>query len=290
MTAISHPLSIPPDRPVDPATLHILQLIDGLLRNAGISYMLIGASARDLLLHHVYGRRITRATYDIDFAILVDSWDRFTETKNLLLRVPGFREDPKKLHRLLFQATPEAHDMMVDIIPFGGIEAKDRTIAWPPDAGIVMNMVAFHEVFDSSLALRISPGLTMQVSSLAGLALLKLFAWLDRRDDKDVQDLRRLLETYADAGNEERLYTEVAEELERLDFDVVLAGAYLLGRDASRIARSETRNQLSAAFDSETTSLFVKKLARSISVHEDWTEFAESLFSAFRRGLNLDLS
>jgi predicted nucleotidyltransferase len=289
MSAISRPLSINVDRPVDPATLHILQLIDGLLRNAGIEYMLVGATARDLLLHHVHGHRVTRATYDIDFAILVDSWDRFTETKAQFLEVAGFSYDAKNVQRVFFRETLDSHETVIDIIPFGGVEAKDRTIAWPPDADIVMNVAAFSEVFESSLTLSIAPDLTINVPSLAGLMLLKLFAWLDRRDDRDVQDIRRLLETYADAGNEERLYDEIADELERFNFDVVLAGGYLLGRDAAAIVQSDTRRQLTTAFNEHNTAMLVTKLARSISVHEDWTEFAQNLFSAFCHGLDSDV-
>ena len=48
-----------------------------LLRDAKIRYMLVGATARDLLLYHVFGHPVTRATYDLDFAILVDSWEQF---------------------------------------------------------------------------------------------------------------------------------------------------------------------------------------------------------------------
>jgi hypothetical protein len=52
--AVSLPVSThagSPERPVDPFTLSILELIDRLLRNAKILYMLIGAIARDLLLY-----------------------------------------------------------------------------------------------------------------------------------------------------------------------------------------------------------------------------------------------
>jgi predicted nucleotidyltransferase len=89
-------LFISPERRVDPLTLSILELLDRLLREAKIRYMLIGATARDLLLYHVFGHAVTRATYDLDFAILVDSWEQFAIVKQLFLEVPGFTDKRAK--------------------------------------------------------------------------------------------------------------------------------------------------------------------------------------------------
>jgi predicted nucleotidyltransferase len=61
MSVFSNQLFISPERPVDPFTLSILELIDRLLRDAKIRYMLVGATARDLLLYHVFGHAVTRA-------------------------------------------------------------------------------------------------------------------------------------------------------------------------------------------------------------------------------------
>ena len=54
--------------------------------------MLVGATTRDLLLYHVYGHFITRATYDLDFANHLNSWEQFANVKQLLLGVPGFTD------------------------------------------------------------------------------------------------------------------------------------------------------------------------------------------------------
>ena len=37
--------------------------------------LLVGAQARDLLLHHIHGVRIVRATTDVDLAFAVADWD-----------------------------------------------------------------------------------------------------------------------------------------------------------------------------------------------------------------------
>src|SRR6185437_2945155 len=92
MNAFSNQMSISPERPVDPFIVAILKLIDRLLQDAKILYMLVGATARDLFLHHVFGHAVTRATYDLDFAVLVDSWDQFAIVKQLFLKIPGFTD------------------------------------------------------------------------------------------------------------------------------------------------------------------------------------------------------
>jgi predicted nucleotidyltransferase len=50
--------------------------------------MLVGATARDP--RSVRGYEITRATRDLDFAFMVESWARFHEMKQMLLATPGF--------------------------------------------------------------------------------------------------------------------------------------------------------------------------------------------------------
>jgi predicted nucleotidyltransferase len=288
MSAFSNHLLISNERQVDPLTRRILKLIDGLLRTAGIPYMLVGATARDLLLYHVYGQSITRATYDLDFAIHVDSWEQFANVKQLLLRVPGFTDKGRIRQRLYYQPTGVSFETIIDIIPFGKLEAADRTIAWPPDADVVMNVAAFTDVFTSLLVVEIEEGLLIPVPSLAGLAVLKLFAWLDRQDGKDVQDIRRLLETYTDAGNEDRLYEEEADELELVGFDTVLAGAYLLGKDAQRATAPNIRSKLSSALSGKNISALVPQIARTMSTLEDRTELAATLLRQFFRGFGLN--
>jgi predicted nucleotidyltransferase len=287
MSAFSHPLSISPERPLDPTTLTILELIDRLLRKAQIPYMLVGATARDLLLYHVHGHVVTRATYDVDFAVLVDSWPQFGVVKRLFLDTPGFTDKGCNTQRLYYQPTGAEFETIIDIIPFGKLETADRTIAWPPDADIVMNVAAFSDVFRTSGTVAIRSDLLIPVPSLAGLTVLKLFAWLDRNDGKDVQDLRRLLETYTDAGNADRLYEQEAEELEFVGFDTVLAGAFLLGKDAQLITDPSARESLSAALTGQRVTALVQQIARAMNIFEDRTEASTALLREFFRGMGL---
>ena len=287
MSVFSNRLSVSPERPIDPATLSILNLIDSRFRTAKIPYMLVGATARDLLLYHVFGHDVTRATYDLDFAVLVDSWEQFAIVKRLLLDIPGFTDRGRGAQRLQYQPAGASFETVVDIIPFGKLETAERTIIWPADADVVMNVAAFSDVFDSSVGIHVRTDLSIPVASLPGLAVLKLFAWLDRHEERDVQDIRRLMETYADAGNLERLYEEEGIELARVNFDVTLAGAYLLGKDAQRITQETVRTRLSVALSGKQLNALVFQLARTISVLDDRTESAEALLDGLCRGMGL---
>lgn len=271
--------------PVDPLTRQILQAIDEILRSGRIPYMLVGATARDLLLHHVYGFRITRGTYDLDFALMVESWRRFEEANALLLDVPGFKDDRREAQRLLYSPPGTTMEIKIDIIPFGKLETEDGRIQWPPEGDTVMNVAAFGDVFSHSISVQVDENLIIPVSSLPGLAILKLYAWLDRRDDRDVADLLRLFETYADAGNIDRLYEEEDEELQKAKYDTVLAGSFLLGKDANRIIAQATRDQLSASLNRKTQSALLARLIRQKGTFEDHTDPVTALFASFLRGL-----
>ena len=59
------------DRPLDPTTVAILRTVDGVTKARGLTYFVVGATARDILLTHVHGLRATRATKDVDFALAV---------------------------------------------------------------------------------------------------------------------------------------------------------------------------------------------------------------------------
>ena len=70
-----------------------------------------------------------------------------------------------------------------------------------------MSVWGFSEALVSALAVQLPGEEAVLVASLPALALLKLWAWEDRRylTRKDASDLWLLLRYYADAGNQDRL-------------------------------------------------------------------------------------
>jgi predicted nucleotidyltransferase len=80
-----NPYTVDKSRPVDPVTLHIVSVVNRVAAELDLPYIVVGATARDLLLFHVFGMPVTRATADVDFAVAMDSWDRFRELRAALL-------------------------------------------------------------------------------------------------------------------------------------------------------------------------------------------------------------
>ena len=51
----------------------------------GADFLVVGAIARDLLLHYGYGVPITRATTDVDLGVAVAGWREFRQLRDALL-------------------------------------------------------------------------------------------------------------------------------------------------------------------------------------------------------------
>lgn len=243
MTATSPPLFARPDRPVDPLLLDILRRVDVAARELGIDYFVGGALARDLILHHVFGKETGRATRDVDLGIYIDAWLMLDALKTKLVGEGGFSIQPKFAHRLIYQAREDRFGIPLDLLPFGGVESLDGTIAWPPGMEVVMNVAGFAEARLSALRVEVAEGCVVPVASLPSLAVLKLVAWRDRHLEtaKDATDFLLIARYYHEAGNLDRLYETETAFLEASDFDPEIAGAMLLGKDAAAVCLASTR-------------------------------------------------
>jgi predicted nucleotidyltransferase len=286
MTNESRRHSTPLNSAVDPAVVRVLRVLDPIARSSGCDYFLAGATARDIVLVNVHGLLPGRATRDIDFGIAVESWSQFELLKNRLLATNAFSAS-RAQQRLIFAEPNGGVSIPVDLIPFRGIASAQGTIAWPPGRDIVMNVAGFEEALASSVRIDIEADLTVHVASPAGLTLLKLTAWVDRgrESNKDAADLYRLLTSYADAGNTDRLYDAELDLLEAAEFDIQLAGAELLGRDVAAICDSRILNQIQSVLALESNrERLVTDMVRT-STYAEATPFVEQALSGFRRGL-----
>lgn len=66
-------LKVRADRPLDGVQRDILRHLNATFQRIGADYFIIGATARDIVLNHVFGIAPTRATVDIDFAVALTS-------------------------------------------------------------------------------------------------------------------------------------------------------------------------------------------------------------------------
>lgn len=219
---------------------HLAALIGAFRAAAGeIPFFLAGATARDLLLLYAHGIDPGRETLDTDLALMVSDWETFSALRSRLIDSGRFSPLGAALHRLLFDDWLE-----VDLIPFGGVELEDRTIAWPPGGNPVMGVFGFRESLDATMRVGLPGGQEIRIVSLPALVILKLMAWTERRlsqPRKDAYDLAGILKNYLDAGNQDRLYAEAAHLLDTPDFDYELSGAWLLGYDMAQLLPEDAR-------------------------------------------------
>jgi predicted nucleotidyltransferase len=222
----------------------VLQDVAQLLSTQGSAFFIVGALARDLVLEHAWNLPPQRATNDIDFGVRVADWSEFARLKAALLQTTQYTEHPHQQQRLLHTT-----GVIVDVVPFGGIEAPLGRIVWPRDEAITMTTLGFQEAYAQAIRVVIGGDTEIAVCSPAGLALLKLLAWNERRERKDAGDLGAVLYYYLEAGNEERLYKEHAD---LLDLEFKRAGARMLGRDLSTLLTEQSRPVIEAVLQRET--------------------------------------
>lgn len=240
-------------------------------------WLIVGATARELILHHAYGMEAGRRTEDLDIAIAVRSWQKFEGVeKELVAR--GATHDLEPRHRFRFRG------WTIDVLPFGGVD-HGGVILWPPDQHTAMSVVGFEEASLHALQVRL-PGETHAfVASPPGLLILKLIAWHERhweRPRHDAVDLRSLLDSYAGAWNEDRLYDEADDLLQRYGYDNALAAAALIGSDAAAIARPETLHRIRSIVEEDVSSeSFVLAADMGNRVSEN-IELLKALLSGFQ--------
>jgi predicted nucleotidyltransferase len=276
------------DKPLRPVTLIVLKALHLIAERHNADYFLIGATARDILMTHVFGVRAGRATRDVDFAIALENWDRFEIIKNAFVDTGDFAAVDGEAHRLYYRQNEFGIAYPLDLVPFGGVESVGNKIAWPPDMAIVMNVTGYAEALKSAIQVNVGAGLIVNVVSIPALAVLKLLAWKDRGslDTKDAQDLFFLLKHYHEAGNVDRLYEEALSLMESCNYDVALAGAALLGYDTRLVFEEATRRAVfDVLADVTRRDRLVIHMDRSISADPaSPSRFIEQ----FERGLGMD--
>ncbi len=235
---------------IDPIQLRTYESIARVTLQRQIPFIIIGASARDLVMHHCYGAPIQRATKDIDLAVQVSDWGSF-ESICASLVAEGYKKTSIR-HRLL-----DIHGLPLDIIPFGPLEDPGSKISWPPRGEVEMGVMGFQEALENSDMVIVdgAPELKLPVASPQGLALLKLIAWFERDGQtrrKDAADLAYLAANYENIpGMMEQLFEQHSATLGGYGWDTRLTGAHVLGLEVAKIANSSTMAFFKSALNAD---------------------------------------
>lgn len=173
--------------------LPAISTIIGLCEKLDYDIMIVGALARDLLIEHIYDGDRQRATADVDFAMIAENWETHDHLTQQLMENHGYSLLIPP-HKFISADKPP---IMVDILPFGGIE-RNRKVSLPPKHEFIVNMSGFKEAYENCIQVRLDDKVTIKIPSLAAYTTLKFFAWSDKgiEESKHVKDLSYLLNNY----------------------------------------------------------------------------------------------
>lgn len=268
---------------IDPALANLCAIVAECAAQLQIPYLIVGATARDMVLHYGYGAKIQRATADIDFALQVPTWDAFTALRKELI-ANNFSET-RKVHCLI-----APNNLPIDIIPFGDLADQDANVQWPPSGDIIMNVLGFQEALNNAntVRLRDAPVLDVPVASPEGMAILKFISWTDRAQDmrgRDAKDIAYLLTTYENIpAVSDQLYRE-ATLMELYGWDITLASAHQLGINVKQITLPQTNVVIANLLTNQHPRLKLERLINEMSENAAH-QYArnEALISAFSAG------
>lgn len=270
---------------LDKHTVAVYQAILEVTQQLDVPFLIVGASARDLVLHYGHNAEIARATRDIDFAIEVANWEAFEQIKAELI-ARGFTESDGR-HRPHRVTSPQG--IPLDMVPFGPLADATGKIEWPPGQEWEMLVQGFQEALDNAEAVIIQdkPLIEVPVATPAGMALLKLIAWQDREIEKrgkDATDFLYLCESYEKIpAVSDQLYKNETL-MESYEWDLTMAAAHQLGQDAKKIAKELTANTISSLLNNKHNSLTVEAFINEMAAPN--VGRAEELLEAFTQGFN----
>lgn len=245
-------------------------------------FFLMGAAARDLMLWHAYGFESIRKTKDIDFAVMVEDWETFEALRTELIATGEFVERPgPATHRLRHKPT----NMPLDIVPFGGIERADHTIAWPPEQDEVFDCFGAKEALAASVDVLLPGAVSVRVAPIPALTVLKIMAWRDRKiiaPGRDAGDIAQYMRHYLNCGNMDRAATEHGDLFQQEDFDHEAVSAQLLGRDMTQLLDNAATQKILEILLPETDPAGYELLARQSGLE---LEHGRQLVAALCKGL-----
>lgn len=226
-------LDISSDKFTHPLLKPILIELTAYFKQAGISFFVIGATARDIVME-LHNEKSGRLTHDLDIAITVNNWEQWQKVEQEIVKLENFTKDPNQKQRFIYK-----DKFQLDVVPFGDIMKQDSKIFWPPDESFAMSVLGFNAAEEASLKVNVDQEIQIQIASLSGVFLLKITAWKGRHHEsnKDADDIGFILENYL-LINEERAAVEYYGDIyDKDDFTVIKGSGTLLGIDIAGILK-----------------------------------------------------
>lgn len=204
----------------------VYQMLEKTFRAFGIHYYLIGANARDVALY-IAGIKPTRATADIDFAVMIPDIQTYKDIRSNLLK-NGFTTSSENFPYRLFYHPSKS---VVDLLPYGDFQLEQKSTL--DYMHFTLSGIGMREVGEEINQFEHPEGFTLPVSPAHGIVILKLISWSEMPDrNKDLKDIKALLdaawELYeAEIFQKDSPFTDLFDDD---DFDTYLTAARVMGR------------------------------------------------------------
>ncbi len=261
-----------------------------LAETQGVSILLFGATARDILFSHMHGIESGRMTMDVDISIQLPDWNAYNKFGEKMRSIGFFNKHEG--HEEKF--TDEETGQEVDLLPFGEISEDGTKIVWPNDNS-VWSVTGFKDALDHAFMLSVCGDSrqrrSIPIIPVPALVMLKIIALNDRPEDrykKDGADIAFVIKNYLEIGNSARLKEGPHNDImASVDSDIELASATLIGRDIRGITSSDSSNYLLELLDVDIKSRSRCYLARGIMNELCKGDFkrARGVLSCLRAGL-----
>jgi len=247
--------NISSDKLTHPLLKPILIELSAYFNKVGISFFVIGATARDIIME-LNNEKSGRLTHDLDIAITVNNWEQWQKVEEEIVKLENFTKDKDQKQRFLYKGK-----FQLDIVPFGDLMKQDSRIFWPPDESFAMSVLGFDAADEAALKVFIDKETEIKIATLNGIFLLKIVAWKDRnhKGNKDADDMGFILENYLNI-NAERAALEYYNEIYDIEpYTAIIGGAVLLGKDINALLINHQ----------ETKASVVKILVNEIELKEE---------------------
>ena len=253
---------------VDDALFEVLEAFSAAAEAVKAPWLIIGATARIMLLEHVYGWPPGLGTNDIDFGVQIGSWDHYRQLCEFIIK--GGASEAERTPTKRFRSKQE---MIFDLVPYGGVENSKKQVFWPPHNDDVMTVRGFDAAASGAIPVIVNDKLTVPVVSPTGLCALKLFAWEERHAQhpgRDAKDIAYLLNNIESLYPADKLYRDYPDAIEAADYQIESAGNYQLGRDVKNLLSEDDYkfmiNFLSDEMGKNEDSILCRELHRNTGV------------------------
>ena len=259
--------------------------IDKIMSAHQIPYYLIGANAIALELLNK-GIKPSRGTRDIDFAIMISSFDEYKQiTRDLIAN--GFIKT-KEPYRFNFKGS----NLVIDVLPFGQIEEQ-----YTEDfnkRNVDLHLLGFKEVLEDSISIQIEEKIA-NIPPLPGMIILKLIAWNDRPEQRenDLADILTIIQHFFELEYDEivEFHYDTFPKDDTVEIDQLLVAAEVLGRKAKLFLNKseELSNRIYQILETNLQVVSQSEIAKdwALKLNTD-IEYSFSILESFQKGISTD--